>query len=708
MEHTNIAVEHHDHSGHMMSGASNMGLWEKFKMSMSMTMGMDHTGLAGREMARLMEIDIRNKFFFALLITLPIILYSPLGTEFLKLSLPSPIPLPWLLFILTTPVFFYSGWIFLYSTYVALRNKTLNMAVLIAVGITAAYGFSVLLTLIGGTDSYYEAAAMLITFVLFGHWMEMKSRRGTTDALQSLFNLVPPQARVFKNDEEILISTSFIELGDIIILKPGDKVPVDGEIIQGETAIDESLVTGESIPATKKTGDQVIGGSINTTGSVKFKATKIGKDTALAHIVRMVEEAQNSKAPGQRIADKFAKYLVIAAVGSGLAVFIIWYFIVGSPLLLALSFAIATVVIACPDALGLATPTAVAVGTGLGAKYNILIKDASTLEQVSKIQAIVLDKTGTLTEGKPRITDIATSDGFDAGEALRLVGATEAKSSHPLAAAVLDELKKRGLTLPQSVDTFENLSGLGVKAIVENKQVLIGTVKLMKDNHVVLIGLEQKINEFLERGETIMILAVDGVAKAVIGVADPIKSTAVQAIERLKALGIEIAMITGDNKMTAEQVAHRLGIERVFAEVMPQDKANYVKKLQEEGKFTAMVGDGVNDAPALAQADVGIAIGAGTDVAIETAKVVLMKSDPLDILRAITLSKATVRKMKQNLFWASIYNVLAIPIAGGILYPNFGIMLRPEFAALLMSVSSIIVATNAVLLKRVEKDLVII
>ena len=703
---TETKTEHGAHSGHAMGNVSKMGFWEKFKMSMLMTMGMDHTGLAGREMARLMEIDIRNKFFFALFLTIPIILYSPLGTEFLKINLPSPIPLPWLLFILTTPVFFYSGWIFLYSTYFALKSKVLNMAVLIAVGITAAYGFSVLLTLIGSADSYYEAAAMLITFVLFGHWMEMKSRRGTTDALQALFNLVPPQARVFKDGKEMMVSTSDIQLGDIIILKPGDKVPVDGEIIEGETAIDESLVTGESIPTSKKIGDQVIGGSINTAGSVKFKATKIGKDTALARIVAMVEEAQNSKAPGQRIADKFAKYLVIGAIGSGLLVFGIWYFIAGVSLLVALSFAIATVVIACPDALGLATPTAVAVGTGLGAKHNILIKDAPTLEQVSKIQAIVLDKTGTLTEGKPKITDVATVDGFDAGEALRLVGAAEAKSSHPLAGAVLDELKKRGLTLPESVDKFENLSGLGVKATVDGKSVLIGTVKLMKENSIALNVLDQKINEFLERGETIMILAVEGAIKAVIGAQDPIKPTAVKAVERLKALGIEIAMITGDNKMTADKVASLIGIERVFSEVMPADKASYVKKLQDEGKFTAMVGDGVNDAPALAQSDVGIAIGAGTDVAIETAKVVLMKSDPLDILRAITLSKATVRKMKQNLFWASIYNVLAIPIAGGILYPGFGIMLRPEFAALLMSISSIIVATNAVLLKRVEKDLV--
>ncbi len=697
---------HNMHAGHVMSDPSKMGFWQKFKMSMTMTMGMDHTGLAGREMARLMELDIRNKFFFALIFTIPIILYSPLGTEFLGLNLPSPLPLPWLLFILTTPVFFYSGWIFLYSTYFALRDKTLNMAVLIAVGITAAYAFSVLLTLLGSADSYYEAAALLIAFVLFGHWMEMKSRRGTTDALQALFDLVPPQTRVLRDGAEVMVATSEVKLGDIVILKPGDKVAVDGEIIDGETAIDESLVTGESVPVSKKKGDQVIGGSINTAGSVKFKATKVGSDTALAQIVRMVEEAQNSKAPGQKIADQFAKYLVILAVGSGLLVFGIWYFVMGVPILLALSFAISTVVIACPDALGLATPTAVAVGTGLGAKHNILIKDAPTLEQVSKIQAIVLDKTGTLTEGKPKVTDIVTIDGFDANEALRLVGAAEAKSSHPLAGAVLEELAARNLTLPQIVERFENLSGLGVKAQVEGKNILVGTVRLMKENAASLGTLERNVNEFLGRGETIMVLAVDGAVKAVIGAADPIKPNAIEAVRRFKSLGIEIAMITGDNKATAENVAQQIGIERVFAEVMPADKASYVKKLQQEGKFTAMVGDGVNDAPALAQADVGIAIGAGTDVAIETAKVVLMKSDPLDILRAIILSKATVRKMKENLFWASIYNLLAIPIAGGVLYPTFGIMLRPEFAALLMSISSIIVAVNAVLLKRVESRMI--
>jgi Cu2+-exporting ATPase len=700
------SIHSESHENHTMKPAGEMTFWERFKMSMTMSMGMEHGGLAGREMAKLMEIDIRNKFFVALALTLPIIAYSPLGQKIFGLMLPSPIPVPWLLLILTTPVYFYSGWIFIYSTYKAYQARVLNMAVLIAVGITASYAFSVFLTFQGSADSFYEATAMLVTFVLFGHWMEMKSRRGTTDALQALFALVPPQTRVFRDNKEMLIATADVLLGDIVILKPGDKVPVDGEIVEGETSIDESLVTGESLPVVRSVGDKVIGGSINQTGSVRFKATKVGSDTALAQIVKLVENAQNSKAPGQKLADRFAKYLVIAAVGGGLLTFGIWYFVLGASFLVALTFAISTVVIACPDALGLATPTAVAVGTGLGAKHNILIKDAATLEQVSKIQAVVFDKTGTLTEGKPKITDIAVANGFKEDEVLMLIAAAETKSNHPLSNAVLEELKTRKLEVPIQIDKFENLSGLGVKAVVTGKNVLVGTARLMKESSIDIPALENKFTEFLAKGETIMILAVDGKVAAVIGAADPIKQNAKRAVEKLNELGIETAMITGDNTQTAEAVAKMIGITRVFAEVMPEDKQKYVKKLQEEGKFVAMVGDGVNDAPALATADIGIAIGAGTDVAIETAKVVLMKSDPADVLRAIRLSKATVRKMKQNLFWASIYNVLAIPVAAGVLYPTYGISLRPEVAALLMSISSIIVATNAVLLKRAEKELI--
>ena len=579
----------------------------------------------------------------------------------------------------------------------------LNMSVLIATGVLAAYLFSMLITFIGG-ESFFEAAAMLVTFVLFGHWMEMRSRRGTNEALRALFDLVPPQATVLRNGQEVSIPSSEVQVGEIVVLKPGDKVPVDGEVTEGETNIDEALVTGESVPVSKRPADGVIAGSINRSGSIRFQATKVGADTTLAQIVDLVQKAQNSKAPGQRLADRAAQYLVILAVGSGVITFLAWYFLGGASLLLALTFAISAVVIACPDALGLATPTVVAVGTGVGAKYNILIKDAATLENVSGITAIVLDKTGTLTEGKPALTDVVTVGNVPESDLLRLVASAEQGSEHPLAEAIVRGVRERGVSLTDAAQ-FEAIAGHGIRATVEGRTLLIGNRKLMGDQSVDASQLERQAATLAEQGKTPMFIAIDGQAAGLVAVADTIKPTAKEAIQRFKELGIEAVMITGDNARTAAAVAKVLGIERFFAEVLPADKARHVQELQAEGKRVAMVGDGVNDAPALAQADIGIAIGAGTDVAIETANIVLMKSDPLDIIRAIILSKATVRKMKQNLVWASIYNVLAIPIAAGVLYPSFGIELRPEWSALLMSLSSIIVATNAVLLKRVEREL---
>lgn len=680
---------------------------EHARHDMSSMSHADHDkAMANPQMAAFMEKDMRNRFLWSLVFTLPIIAYSAIFTDFFSINLPTPIPHNWLLLVLTTPVVFGFGSIFITGAYQALKKKTLNMMVLIATGVLAAYVFSVVITLFVGGETFFDAAAMLVTFVLFGHWMEMKSRRGTSEALRALFDLVPPQARVLRNGKEVMVPTAEVQIGDLIILKPGDKVPVDGEVTEGETAIDESLVTGESLPVSKKPGDEVIGGSINQSGSVTFKATKVGSDTALAHIVKLVETAQNSKAPGQRIADKAAQYLVVLAIGSGLLTFTIWYFLAGESLLMALMFAVSAIVIACPDALGLATPTAVAVGTGLGAKHNILIKDAATLERTSKIQAVVLDKTGTLTEGKPRVTDVIAMQPFTEDEILQLEGAAEAKSSHPLSKAVLEEGEKRGLRLPKQTDDFRSIAGHGIEAVVEGKHITVGTMKLMATRNVETAGLQADIDRLLSEGKTLMVLAVEGKIAGVVAAADSIKESTPLAIQRMKELGLEPVMITGDNKATAEIVSKKLGIDRYFAEVLPQDKASYVKKLQDEGKFVAMVGDGVNDAPALAQADIGIAIGAGTDVAIETASVVLMKSDVADVLRAIKLSKATVRKMKENLAWASVYNVLAIPVAAGLLYPTFGITLRPEVSALLMSVSSIIVATNAVLLKRAERHLI--
>jgi P-type Cu2+ transporter len=663
----------------------------------------DHD-MSDPNMAATMERDMRNRFFVALVLTIPTVLYSPLGMNLLGVRLPTfGLGENLIMLLLSTPVVFYSGWIFISGSYHSLRRRTLNMSVLIATGVLAAYLFSVLITFLGG-ETFYEAAAMLVTFVLFGHWMEMRSRRGTNDALRALFDLVPPQATVIRDDEEVEIPSSEVQLGDTVVLRPGDKVPVDGEVTEGETSIDEALVTGESVPVTKRPGDAVIAGSINRSGSVRFRATAVGADTTLAQIVDLVQQAQNSKAPGQRLADRAAEYLVILAVGSGVVTFLAWYFLGNAAAITAMTFAISAVVIACPDALGLATPTAVAVGTGIGARHNILIKDAATLENVSRVDAVVLDKTGTLTEGESSLTDVYALDARSEDDLLRLVAPAEKNSEHPLAEAIVAGARERGIE-PGDAARFESVAGHGIRAEVDGRDLLVGNRKLMDESGVDISALDESATALASAGKTPIFVAVDGESAGLVAVADKIKPSAHETLSRFEEMGIEAVMITGDNKRTAEAVAHELGIERVFAEVLPADKARYVEQLQREGKHVAMVGDGVNDAPALAQADIGIAIGAGTDVAIETAKVVLMKSDPLDVTRAVVLSKATVRKMKQNLVWASVYNVLAIPVAAGVLFPAYGIMLRPEWSALLMSVSSIIVAVNAVLLKGVEDDL---
>lgn len=666
----------------------------------------DHeAAMTNPQMAAQMEADMRRRFLISFILSIPIILLSPLGTKFFGITLPSSFPINWILLVLTTPIVFWTGSIFITGTYYSLKARTLNMSVLIATGVLAAYLFSIVLTATGAEETFYEAAALLVTFVLFGHWLEMKSRRGTSDALRALFDLVPPKATVIRDGKEITILSAEIVHNDIVVLRPGDKVPVDGVVIEGETFIDESLITGESMPVRKNVGGKVVGGSVNQMGTIKFKATQIGSETVLAQIIKLVETAQNSKAPGQRIADKAAGWLVLVAVGSGLAAFFGWYFVAGAGILTALTFAVATVVIACPDALGLATPTAVAVGTGIGAKHNILIKDAATLENTSRLNAIVLDKTGTLTEGKPRVTDILVRPGASVEEMLAFTAAAETGSNHPVSIAILDEAKKRGHGGAHKVGKFEAIGGHGVRALVDGKAVIAGTERFMAQNNIDLSLIQSDIKRLLDGGNTISITAIDGTAAGVIGVADTLRPSAKRAVAALQALGLEVAMITGDHERVAQAVARELGITRYFSQVLPEEKSTYVKKLQDEGKFVAMVGDGINDAPALAQSDIGIAIGAGTDVAIETGNIVLMKSDPYDIVAAIRLSKATVVKMKQNLFWAAIYNVLAIPVAAGVFYTSLGWSLRPEIAALLMSASSIIVATNAVLLKRVEPSL---
>jgi Cu2+-exporting ATPase len=665
--------------------------------------GMSHD-MSDPTMAAAMERDMRDRFFVALALSIPVILLSPLAVNTFGIELIGSHDVRnWLMLVLSAPVVWYAGWVFIGGAWTSLRSRALNMAVLVATGVLAAWLASVFLTVVG-EETFFEAAVMLVTFVLFGHWMEMKSRKGTSDSLRALFDIVPPSATVIRDGEEIELPTSDILVGDLVRLRPGDKVPVDGLVNGGASSIDESLVTGESIPVEKGPGDGVIGGSVNRSGTLTFEATKIGADTALGQIIDLVERAQNSKAPGQRLADRAAGVLVIVAVSAGVLTFAAWTAFSDEDFIRSLTFAISTVVIACPDALGLATPTAVAVGTGIGARHHILIKDAATLEGIGALDTVALDKTGTLTLGEPAVTDVVVSDSTSEDELLRLVASAEQGSEHPLAAAIVGAARERGLELADATE-FQSVAGHGLEATVNGRRLAVGNARLLEREGISPDGLAEQAERLAGEGKTAMYVALDGKAAGLVAAADQVRPTARQAISSLKALGLEVALISGDNQRTADAVAQELAIDRVFAEVLPQDKADHVARLQEEGKRVAMVGDGVNDAPALAQADVGVAVGAGTDVAVETANVVLMRSDPLDIAAAMRLSRATVRKMKQNLVWASVYNVMAIPVAAGVLFPSTGIELRPEWSALLMSASSIIVATNAVLLKRVERQL---
>ncbi len=657
-------------------------------------------------MAEAMEADMRRRFWIALVLSLPVIAYSSLGTLLLGgRELPSPVDRNWILLAFSTPVALWAGSVFHLGAWRSIRSGVLNMSVLVSLGILVSYLFSVGLTFTVGGETFYEAAVMLATFLLFGHWMEMKARRGSSDAVRKLLELAPSEANVERDGAVARLPVARIVVGDVIVLQPGERVAVDGEVIDGRTAIDESMVTGESIPVEKEKGAAVVAGTVDQTGSIRYRATKVGADTALARIAKLVETAQATKPPAQRIADRAAHYLVIVAVGAGTITLLFWSLVAREPLLFALTLAVTAVVIACPDALGLATPTAVMVGTDIGAKHGILFKAATSLELASRISAVVFDKTGTLTEGKPRVTDVVALAPTTENELLSLEVGAESRSGHPLSKALLDEAGRRGIAVPGRIEGFEALGGRGVSARVDGHAVLVGTRRLMEERGISVGPIQRTLDELLEAGKTLSIVAVDGRVSGVVAVRDTPRASAKTAVAGLRDLGIEVAMLTGDNRQTAEAVARELGVERVLAEVLPENKADEVKRLQSEGKFVAMVGDGINDAPALAQADLGIAIGAGTDVAVETGDIVLMRSDPRDVLGAIRLSKATVRKMKQNLVWAAIYNVVAIPVAAGVLYPAFGLLLRPEFGALAMSASSITVVSNALLLRRSERDL---
>ncbi|HEY5984841.1 MAG TPA: heavy metal translocating P-type ATPase [Streptosporangiaceae bacterium] len=661
---------------------------------------MGHGGDAGMSMESMVR-DMRNRFAVAGLLSVPILLWSPIGRNVLGFRAAAPFGLRddiWLL-LLSLPVIFYSAWIFFDGAVRALRARTLDMMVLVAVAIGAGWLYSLVVTLTGGGDTFYEASTVLAAFVLLGHWVEMQARGGANDAIRTLLDLAPPKATVIRDGETVEVTTAEVTAGDLLLVRPGDKIAVDGLVEEGQSEVDESVVTGESLPVSKAPGSPVIGATINKNGTLRVRATKVGADTALAQIVKLVQVAQNSKAPGQRLADRAAFWLVFVALIGGAATLLTWL-LAGRSLATAMLFAITVVVITCPDALGLATPTAIMVGAGLGAKRGILFKNALAIETSAQIQAVVMDKTGTLTKGEPEVTDVV-ADGSPEPEVLRLAAALERESEHPLATAVVKHADR--LAIPAArAEGFENVPGLGALARVDGRTVAVGNTRLMDREGVDLGDLARRRGAMTSAGRTVVWVAVDGRAAALIGIADAPRPTSAAAVSALAEAGVEVVMLTGDNRATAQRIAAQLGVRTVIAEVLPSDKASKIAELRETGKKVAMVGDGVNDAPALAQADVGIAIGAGTDVAIETADVVLMRSDPMDVPTALVIGRGTLHKMRQNLGWAIGYNSVALPIAAGVFEPAFGLVLRPEIAALSMSGSSFLVAVNALLLRRLR------
>lgn len=658
------------------------------------------------------EREIRvlwTKFAVSAVFALPLLYISMghmLGLPLPKAFHPMDYPLRYALvqFFLTIPIVI-AGYRFYTVGFKAIWRRNPNMDSLIAMGTSAAVIYSMYSTyqisighFMHAMDLYFESAGVIITLILLGKSLEAVSKGRTSEAIKKLMGLAPKTAIVIQGNEEIEIPIEEVEVGDIIAVKPGSKIPVDGEVVEGLTAIDESMLTGESIPVEKNPGDKVFAASINKTGSIRFKATKVGSDTALAQIIKLVEDAQGSKAPIAQMADIVSGYFVPIVFAIATLSALAWYFIGGETPVFSLTIFISVLVIACPCALGLATPTAIMVGTGKGAEYGVLIKGGEALETAHKIKTIVFDKTGTITEGRPEITDIITTKIIDRKRLLQLAASAEKGSEHPLGEAIVHGAQKENLDILK-VEKFNAIPGHGIEVEIEGKNILLGNRKLMKERNISLSELEAESDRLASEGKTPMYAAIDNQLAGIIAVADIVKESSAKAIKKLHEMGIEVAMITGDNLKTAEAIAKQVGIDRVLAEVLPQDKANEIKKLQSEGKKVAMVGDGINDAPALAQADIGIAIGSGTDVAMESADIVLMRSDLMDVPTAIQLSKSTIRTIKQNLFWAFGYNTAGIPLAAGVLHIFGGPMLNPIFAAAAMSLSSVSVLTNALRLK---------
>jgi Cu+-exporting ATPase len=611
------------------------------------------------------------------------------------------------LFIMTTPVVFWVGNRFLVGAWKAAKQRTSDMNTLVTLGALSAYLYSSLVTFFPGffaasgheTPVYFDGAAMILTLVLLGRFLEARAKGKTSEAIKRLIGLKPKTARVIRDEREIDLPIELVQKGDVVVVRPGEKIPTDGVVLSGVSAVDESMLTGESVPVAKEAGNEVFGATINKTGSFTFEATRVGAETALAQIIRLVEEAQGSKAPIQRIADKVASIFVPVVVSIAVVTFCVWYFLAPDPVFsrAMLNF-VSVLIIACPCAMGLATPTAVMVGTGLGAEKGILIKDAESLEKAYKLNAIVFDKTGTLTKGSPEVTDVLPADGGDEKQVLEFAASIEAVSEHPLAAAVLEKSRRQGIAaLP--VSDFEALSGMGVKGVVQDRRVLLGNMRLMEQQGVSLNGLGPEVQRLSEQGKTTAMVAVDEQVIGLIGLMDVPRDSAKEAVSTLKSMGLTVVMITGDNRQTAQAIAGVVGVDKVLSEVLPADKANEIRKLQQEGRVVAMVGDGINDAPALTAADIGIAIGAGTDVAIEAGDITLIKDDLRLVPSAIRLSHQTMKVIKQNLFWAFFYNSLGIPVAAGVLYPFFGILLNPVFAAAAMALSSVSVVSNSLRLR---------